>query len=169
MAAQLCANCVRRHKTEPCNVVRPVRLIVRSDTRILPAFLEPLPVVRGEGGFKVVKTAEALTPLVGVASALGESSQRLWLKLPYCEGYARVAGATTLPILLLGGESAGDPVPFLRQIREAMAAAPNVRGAMVGRNVLYPGAGDPRGVAEAVGGIIHDGWDLARAQEHLGR
>jgi hypothetical protein len=76
--------------------------------------------------------------LAGVASALGDSSRYLWLKLPHCDGYETVARATTLPILLLGGESAGDPSPFLRQLGLAMAAGPNIRGALVGRNVCTP-------------------------------
>src|SRR5947208_9378426 len=61
-----------------------------------------------EKGYVVVKTAEALARLAGVASALGDSSRYLWLKLPYCEDYEVVARSTTLPILLLGGESAGE-------------------------------------------------------------
>ena len=73
---------------------------------------------------------------VSIASALGDSSRYLWLKLPYCEEYEVVARATSLPILILGGESAGDPAPFLKQIAAAMAAGPNVRGALVGSNVL---------------------------------
>lgn len=129
----------------------------------LPTFLEPLPVVRGENGYKVVKTAEALAKIVGVASALGDSSRYLWLKLPYCEGYERVAAATTLPILLLGGESAGNPRPFLTEVSLGLAAAANVRGALVGRNVIYPGDEDPLAVAEAVGAIVHRGEDVERA------
>lgn len=141
--------------------------ITEANRLNLPTFLEPLPAVRTEGGYAMVKNADALAPLVGVASALGDSSQRLWLKLPHCENYAKVAGATTLPILLLGGETKGDPTPFLRQVSDALAAAANVRGALVGRNVLYPAAGDPLPVAEAVGGIIHDGWTLEQAVAHL--
>ncbi|MEK6320859.1 MAG: hypothetical protein AABN33_04155 [Acidobacteriota bacterium] len=129
----------------------------------IPTFLEPLPVVRTDKGYKVVKTAEALAKIVGVASALGDSSRYLWLKLPYCENYDVVARATTLPILLLGGESAGDPTAFLREVARGMAAGANVRGALVGRNVLYPGDDDPLAVAEAVGGIVHQGWTLEQA------
>lgn len=129
----------------------------------IPMFLEPLPVARTEAGYKVVKTAESLAKIVGVASALGDSSRYLWLKLPYCENYEVVARATTLPILLLGGESAGDPAGFLREVSAGMAAGANVRGALVGRNVLYPGDGDPLRVAEAVGGIIHQGWTVEQA------
>jgi DhnA family fructose-bisphosphate aldolase class Ia len=129
----------------------------------IPTFLEPLPVVKSEKGYKVVKTADALAKIVGVASALGDSSRLLWLKLPYCENYEVVARATTLPILLLGGESVGDPTAFLREVAAGMSAGANVRGALVGRNVLYPGDDDPLAVAEAVGGIVHRGWTVEHA------
>jgi len=129
----------------------------------LPVFLEPLPVVKTEKGYKVAKTAEALAKIAGVASALGDSSRYLWLKLPYCENYDVVARATTLPILLLGGESAGDPAAFLREVAAGLAAGSNVRGALVGRNVLYPGDEDPLVAAQAVGGIIHRGWKVEEA------
>jgi DhnA family fructose-bisphosphate aldolase class Ia len=129
----------------------------------LPMFLEPLPVTRTDQGYTVVKTAAALARLAGVASALGDSSRYTWLKLPYCDGYEVVARATTLPILLLGGESAGDPAPFLKQLASALAAAPNVRGALVGRNVLFPGDEDPLAMAESAGGLVHDGWSVEQA------
>jgi hypothetical protein len=137
--------------------------ICETNALHIPMFLEPLPVVKTEKGYKVVKTAEALAKIVGVASALGDSSRYLWLKLPYCENYELVARATTLPILLLGGESAGDPSAFLREVSAGMAAGANVRGALVGRNVLYPGDDDPLAVAEAVGGIVHQGWTVEQA------
>jgi len=139
------------------------RAISEASARALPVFLEPLPVTLTEKGYSVVKTAEALAKLAAVASALGDSSRYLWLKLPYCAGYETVARATTLPILLLGGESAGDPSPFLAQMRSALAAGTNVRGALVGRNVLYPGEEDPLAVAEAAGLIIHSGWTVDEA------
>jgi hypothetical protein len=129
----------------------------------VPLFIEPLPVVKTDKVYKVQKNAEALAKIVGVASALGDSSRYLWLKLPYCENYGAVARATTLPILLLGGESAGDPTAFLREVSDGMAAGANVRGALVGRNVLYPGEDDPLAVAEAVGGIVHRGWTVEEA------
>ena len=147
--------------------------ITEANALGLPTFLEPLPVVHGAKGYTVVKEKTALARIVGVASALGDSSRRLWLKLPYCEDYETVARATTLPILLLGGESAGDPTPILRDISSALAAGSNVRGALVGRNVLYPGDEDPLAIAEAAGGIIHKGWGveqaLAERAEHRGR
>jgi DhnA family fructose-bisphosphate aldolase class Ia len=143
------------------------RAIDESNARGLPMFLEPLPVTRTDKGYVVVKTPEALARLAGVASALGDSSRFLWLKLPHCEGYETVARATTLPILLLGGESAGDPSPFLTQLGAAMAAGPNVRGALVGRNVLYPGTEDPLAMADAAGGIVHQGWSVEEALQSM--
>jgi DhnA family fructose-bisphosphate aldolase class Ia len=137
--------------------------ITESNALGLPVFLEPLPVVKSDKGYAVVKTSEALARIAGVASALGDSSRYLWLKLPHCDGYATVARATTLPILLLGGESAGSPAPFLGQLASALAAASNVRGALVGRNVLYPGDEDPLAMATAAGGIVHDRWPLEEA------
>ena len=123
----------------------------------VPVFLEPLPVAKTDKGYVVLKTSDALARIAGVASALGDSSRYLWLKLPYCEGYEVVVRSTTLPILLLGGESAGSPAPFLNQLASALAAGSNVRGALVGRNVLYPGDEDPLAMAAAAGGIVHDG------------
>lgn len=137
-------------------IVACAEAITHCNALDLPMFLEPLPVAKTEKGYPVTKAAEAVARLAGVASALGDSSRNLWLKLPYTEDFATVARSTTLPILLLGGESAGDPRPFLSQLSTAMLSGYNVRGAMVGRNVLYPGEGDPGVIARAAGAIIHE-------------
>ena len=144
------------------------RAITELNAVGLPMFLESLPVVRAEGGYRVLKTAGELARTAGAAAALGDSARYLWLKLPYCEGYEMVARATTLPILLLGGEPVGDATPFLRALAAGLAAVPNVRGALVGRNILYPGDDDPLAVVESVGGIIHGGWTVERALDHQG-
>jgi DhnA family fructose-bisphosphate aldolase class Ia len=139
--------------------------ITEMNAQSLPTFLEPLPVVKDNGAYPVVKHAEALAKIVGIASALGDSSRYLWLKLPYCKDYEVVARATTLPILLLGGESVGDAIPLLREIEAGLAAGANVRGALVGRNVLFPGPDDPFVVAQAAGSIIHRQMSVERALE----
>ena len=144
-----------------------VRAISEQNALRIPMFLESLPVERVEGGYKIIKTAEELTRTAGAAAALGDSSRYLWLKLPYCENYEMVARATTLPILLLGGEPVGDVRPFLRELAAGLKAGPNVRGALVGRNVLFPGDGDPLAAAEAAGGLVHRGWILERALGEL--
>ncbi len=125
------------------------------DTLDLPAFLEPLPVKLVDGQYRVQKTAEALVRAIGIATALGTSSRRLWLKIPYVEGYPRVARASTCPILMLGGAAKGDPVNVLRSFSKGLSAAPQVRGVLVGRNVLYPGGRDPEAMAKAIVRVVH--------------
>ncbi len=161
---------LRVDESEPASlktVLASAQAINEANALQLPTFLEPLPVQKTDKGYTVVKSAAALARLAGVASALGDSSRYLWLKLPYCEDFEVVARSTTLPILLLGGESAGDPAPFLRQLASAMTAGPNVRGALVGRNVLYPGDEDPLAMAEAAGGIVHRGWPVEEALDSM--
>ncbi|HWW75020.1 MAG TPA: hypothetical protein VNZ44_06485, partial [Pyrinomonadaceae bacterium] len=144
-----------------------VRAVSEQTALGLPMFLESLPVEKVEGGYRIIKTAEELARTAGAAAALGDSSRYIWLKLPYCENYEMVARATTLPILLLGGEPVGDVRPFLGELSAGLKAGPNVRGALVGRNVLFPGEGDPYAAAEAAGGLVHRGWTLEQALDAL--
>jgi DhnA family fructose-bisphosphate aldolase class Ia len=129
----------------------------------LLAFLEPLPVVRAEGAYRVQRTAPALVGAVSAASALGASSLSTWLKVPTCPGFEQVAAATTLPIVILGGEATSDPRPVLEDLHGALRAGRNVRGAMIGRNVLYPGGEDPRAMAAAVAAVVHGGATVEAA------
>ena len=61
----------------------------------------------------------------------------------------------------------------MRELHAGLQAGPNVRGALVGRNILFPGDDDPLAVIEAVGGIIHRGWTVEQALDqqaaHRGR
>jgi hypothetical protein len=60
---------------------------------------------------------------------------------------------------------------LLEQIASGMAAGATVRGALAGRNVLYPGDVDPLAVGRAAYGIIHKGWSVdqaVRAFDELG-
>jgi DhnA family fructose-bisphosphate aldolase class Ia len=72
-----------------------------------------------------------------------------------------------LPILLLGGESAGNPAPFLSELATALRSGENVRGALVGRNVLYPGGEDPLAMARAVSAVVHHSLPVEQAMEAL--
>ena len=122
----------------------------------IPIFLEIFSVERTPEGYKANKSADELIKTIGVATALGDSSRGIWLKIPYCDGFDRVAKSTTCPILMLGGESVGNLTGLFREFSDGMAAGRNVRGALVGRNVLYPGQDDPSAVAEAVSKIVHE-------------
>ncbi|HSR66764.1 MAG TPA: hypothetical protein VLU25_02390 [Acidobacteriota bacterium] len=129
------------------------------------AFLEPLPVERVEGKYKVIKTAQAMARIIGVATALGNSSRLLWLKVPYVEDYAAVARASTCPLLMLGGGSRDDPREVISEFAAGMSAAGNVRGVLVGRNILFPGDNDPAAMASALGGLVHDGLSVDQAMD----
>jgi hypothetical protein len=140
-----------------------VRAVSELAEANLLAFLEPLPVARENGAYKVVRTPRALAEAVSAASAMGASSLYTWLKLPTCPDFERVARATTLPLVILGGEAEGDPRPVLDDLRRGLAAGPNVRGTMIGRDVLYPGTDDPRAAAAAVSAVIRDGASVDAA------
>jgi Cgl0159-like len=135
----------------------------------LPLFLEPLPVVKKDGKVRTDNDREKLVKLVGVASALGSSSAGVWLKLPYCEGFEDVAGATTLPIVLLGGEAGEDVLGLLDEVESAMKAGPNVRGVLMGRNLLYPPGGDPLPLAMAIHGVVHKGETADAAAKSMAK
>jgi DhnA family fructose-bisphosphate aldolase class Ia len=134
----------------------------------IPVFLELLPVTRKDGRLSVVREASLLAKLVGVATALGSSSSRLWLKLPYVEDFTRVAKATTCPILVLGGDTRGTEELF-SQILAAMGAGSNVRGVLMGRNILYPEDGDPRGMAFAVDALVRHKAGVGEATRAMKR
>ncbi|MBI5305752.1 MAG: hypothetical protein HY868_26730 [Chloroflexi bacterium] len=133
------------------------RAVTELHRRGLFAFVEPLPQEKIDGNYKGNASVLLLVKLVNVSAALGESSQHTWLKIPYVERYDQVAGATTLPILMLGGESAGDIAPTLHNFEKGMCAGASVRGAMIGRNILFPGDSDPLAAALAVNAVVHQG------------
>lgn len=133
----------------------------------ITTFLEPLPVESTDEGYKVLKNTEEMVKIVGIASALGGTSMNTWLKLPYCENYDIVARASTLPKLMLGGSSKGNPTPTITEFVNGMKAGKSIRGALVGRNVHQPGKDDPRAVALAINGVVHQGFSVDQAVDHL--
>jgi hypothetical protein len=48
-----------------------------------------------------------------------------------------------------------------------MKAGSNIRGALVGRNVTFPGKDDPLAIASAVSGIVHRNFGVEQAIEHI--
>lgn len=120
----------------------------------LPIFLEPLPVKRIQNRFQVINEADELIPLLSLTAALGDYSRNIWLKIPFVSDFSRVAGATTLPIVILGGDRSGG-LNMAEIVKNAMESGHQVRGAMLGRNVLYPTEGTPASVSETIGTIIH--------------
>ena len=129
----------------------------------LPAFLEPLGGLRQGSGFQPAKDAQTLARQCGIAAGLGDSSAHVWLKLPYCEEFDRVCRATTLPILLLGGPARESGADTLRDIADGLATSSRVRGAIIGRNVLFPRGGDPLPMCRSVTAVVHRGASLGEA------
>ncbi|HLJ92445.1 MAG TPA: TIM barrel protein [Gemmataceae bacterium] len=132
----------------------------------LPAFVEPIPVKKTETGYKTDLTTDNIIRAVGIASALGYYTGHVWLKIPYCDDFARVAKASSFPILLLGGESTGKPSGTIEDFVRGMGAGPNIRGALVGRNVLFCGDDDPAAVAEAIYRVVHERSSAIEAMQH---
>jgi DhnA family fructose-bisphosphate aldolase class Ia len=122
----------------------------------LVPFVEPLRMDYVDGKWVSKNTADELVKLAGVIAGMGDSSRHTWMKLPYCEDFRRVTMATTMPILMLGGPSKEDPRPTYNNFCAGMAARSNVRGALVGRNVSFPGPEDPAAVAQAISDIVHN-------------
>ena len=135
----------------------------------LAAFLEPLGVARGAAGYDPAKDAATLVRQCGIAAGLGDSSSHLWLKLPYGDGFERVCRATTLPILLLGGPARESPAATLQDFASGLEAGPNVRGAIIGRNLLFPGDADPLPMCRALTALVHRGASLDGALRELER
>jgi DhnA family fructose-bisphosphate aldolase class Ia len=93
-------------------------------------------------------STEAVVRSIHVASGLGSTSAYTWLKIPATDDMRAVAAATTLPLLVLGGEvGAGNEQRWADAL-----AQPNVRGLVIGRSLLYPEDDD---VAGAVGRVVH--------------
>ncbi|MEU5157086.1 aldolase [Glycomyces sp. NPDC021274] len=118
----------------------------------LIAMVEPF-ISRREGG-KVVNdlTTEGVVTSVAIASGLGSTSAYTWLKLPTAPDMARVAAASTLPMVVLGGEVAD--LAAQRESWGRSLALPNVVGLTVGRSLLYPADGDVAGAVEAVVSLL---------------
>ncbi|WP_259363425.1 class I fructose-bisphosphate aldolase [Microbacterium esteraromaticum] len=135
----------------------------------LPVMLEPFISRRIEG--KVVNdlSADAVIHSIAIAAGLGGTSSHSWLKLPVVDDMERVMAATTLPTLLLGGDSGPDLDATLLRWEHALRL-PGVRGLTVGRTLLYPTDGDVTSAVSQAAGLVHPsyagrdgapGWDQA--------
>ncbi len=142
---------LRIEDTDP-GVARTIERVARITTQLadlgLMSLIEPLPYLKDDAGRARLDTSEErLIKVVAIASGLGASSAHTWLKIPATEHPEMVAAATTLPILLLGG----DPGTAWQQVFdrwERALAVPNIRGLVPGRPLLYP---TDLSVEEAVG------------------
>lgn len=96
---------------------------------------------------------DATMRAIAIASALGGSSARTWLKLPVVDDQERLLSATTLPVVLLGGDPGKDRDATYRRWARSMAL-PQVRGLVAGRTLLYPPDGDVDAAVDAAAAIV---------------
>lgn len=139
-------------------VARTLETVARLTTELadrkLMAMIEPLPYIKNSAGKAILNTSDdALTTVVAIASGLGSSSAYTWLKIPASARMSDVASATTLPILMLGGEPVGASDETFA-LWELGMNEPNVRGVVAGRTLLYPNDGNPEGAVARAAAVI---------------
>ena len=117
------------------------------------AMVEPFMNKRVNGRNQNELTTDAVVRSMGIASALGSTSAYTWLKVPVVEDMARVAEASTLPIVLLGGEQHNSPDEMFSQWEKALHQ-PGVRGLVVGRNLLYPANDDVEAAVKIAASLL---------------
>jgi hypothetical protein len=116
--------------------------------RGLMAMVEPFLSHRVDGRVRNDLTTEAVIRSATVAAGLGWTSAHTWLKLPVVDGMDEVLAATTLPVLLLGGEVDADQDAQFAQWSKVLDK-PQVKGMVVGRSLLYPPDGDVAAAVDA--------------------
>jgi hypothetical protein len=117
------------------------------------AMVEPFISHRVEGRVRNDLSTEAVVRSATVAAGLGWTSAHTWLKMPVIDDMDSVLAATTLPVLLLGGEVAQDQDAQFAAW-EKVLGNPQVRGMVVGRSLLYPPDGDVAAAVDAVVGMM---------------
>jgi DhnA family fructose-bisphosphate aldolase class Ia len=116
----------------------------------LMAMVEPFISHRVDGRVRNDLSPEAVIRSIAVTSGLGTTSAYTWLKLPVVDDMERVLAASTLPVLLLGGEVSADQDAVFELWHKALQI-PSVQGLVVGRTLLFPPDDD---VAGAVDGAV---------------
>ena len=130
------------------------RAVTDLAARQLIAMLEPFWCRRVDGRVVNDLSAPAVAKSVAIASGLGASSGYTWLKLPVADNMAEVMAATTLPVVLLGGDPDGSAGDTYARWRAALAL-PGVRGFVAGRALLYPEDGDVAAAVDAACALVH--------------
>jgi len=148
---------IRIDYTDPA-VARTLETVASITTQLadrkLLSMIEPLPYIKDAAGKATLDPSDdALITVVAIASGLGSSSAYSWLKVPASERMSEVAGATSLPILMLGGDPSHG-VDGIYDLWEKGMAEPNVRGLLAGRTLLYPPGGDIEAATSRAAAIV---------------
>lgn len=119
----------------------------------LIALVEPFISRRVDGRVRNDLTTEAAIRASAIAAALGTTSAYTWLKVPVVDDMERVAAATSLPTVLLGGEVREDQDAVFDAWGRALKL-PNVVGLVVGRSLLYPADDDVAAAVDTAVGLL---------------
>ncbi|NNC11561.1 deoxyribose-phosphate aldolase [Planctomonas sp. JC2975] len=120
----------------------------------LPIMLEPFMSDWVDGRIVNDLSTDAVITSVAIASGLGATSAYSWLKLPVVADMERVMEATTLPTLLLGGDSEAAPDETYASWASALSL-PGVHGLVVGRTLLYPQDDDVALAVDTAASLVH--------------
>ena len=120
----------------------------------VPIILEPFMSEWVNGKIKNNLSTDAVILSVAIAQGLGNSSAYSWLKLPVVPHMERVMSATTLPTLLLGGDTAENQMQAFKSWENALGL-PGVHGLVIGRSLLYPADNDVVKVVDTAAKLVH--------------
>jgi hypothetical protein len=120
------------------------------------AMIEPFMARRDNGRLRTDLSPPAVIRACAIAAGLGATSAYTWLKLPVVEEMERVLTATTLPVLLLGGDPDGAPEETFAAWEKALALE-GVYGLVVGRALLYPPDGDVAAAVDTATALVKPG------------
>ncbi len=133
-------------------VVDAMRLLAE---RNIVCLVEPLPYTKDANGLPALdRSTDRLDKIISIAAGLGSYSGLTWLKLPAWTSHKSLGGATTMPILLLGG----DPGENLDSTFSEWAGAlqiPNVIGLVAGRPLLFPYDDDVEKAIDRAAKLVH--------------
>ncbi|WP_200847051.1 class I fructose-bisphosphate aldolase [Microbacterium sp. 18062] len=130
------------------------RAVTQAAEARLPIMLEPFMSRWVDGRVVNDLSTDAVILSIAIAAGLGGSSAYTWMKLPVVEDMERVMAATTMPTVLLGGDSGVDPDETFAAWEDALAL-PGVRGLTVGRTLLYPPGGDVAAAVDVAAALVH--------------
>lgn len=119
----------------------------------LPAMVEVFASRTVDGRSSNDLSVEATMRAIAITSGLGSSSAHVWLKLPVVDDQAKLLSATTLPVVLLGGDPGKDRDATYATWARSMKF-PQVRGLVAGRTLLYPPDGNVRAAVDAAAVLV---------------
>jgi fructose-bisphosphate aldolase, class I len=144
---------------EDAMLQRLIPTVAQCETFGIPLLQLAYPRVEGKTNYEV----EVVSYAVRLAFETGADA----IKTYYTgdkESFSKViASAGGVPVLLSGGAASEEPIKFLQDVSNVMAAG--AKGVVVGRNVFQ--SKRPQDMVRAVSRIVHDEWPAEKAESLL--